>query len=82
MKQGYLKYILALLLFGTNGIVASHIHIPSYEIVLLRTLIGNYTFTIWHPQEIAEFLEKNGFTVKDWRYLNHETYVCTGTLPA
>lgn len=32
---------MALLMFGTNGIVASHISLSSYEIVLLRTLIGS-----------------------------------------
>ena len=41
MKTPYFKYIFALLLFGSNGIVASMIHLSSYEIVLLRTLIGS-----------------------------------------
>lgn len=41
MKRSYFKYILALLLFGSNGIVASHVALNSYEIVLLRTLIGS-----------------------------------------
>lgn len=41
MKCAYFKYILALLLFGFNGIVASFIHMNSYEIVLLRTLLGS-----------------------------------------
>lgn len=41
MKQAYFKYILALLLFGSNGIVASHIGLTSYEIVLLRSLLGS-----------------------------------------
>ena len=41
MKTAYFKYILALLLFGSNGIVASFIDLSSYEIVLLRTLIGS-----------------------------------------
>ena len=41
MKTSYLKYIFALLLFGSNGIVASLINLSSYEIVLLRTLIGS-----------------------------------------
>lgn len=36
-----LKYLAALLLFGLNGIVASHIAMNSYEIVFLRTLIGS-----------------------------------------
>ena len=34
------KYIAALLLFGTNGIVAGQIALSSYEIVFTRTLIG------------------------------------------
>lgn len=41
MKRSYFKYIFALLLFGSNGIVASFISMDSYEIVLLRTLIGS-----------------------------------------
>lgn len=41
MKISYLKYFFALLLFGTNGIVASFIDLNSYEIVLFRTLIGS-----------------------------------------
>lgn len=40
-KLPFLKYLLALLMFGTNGIVASHIDLSSYEIVLLRTFIGS-----------------------------------------
>ena len=38
--QAYFKYLLAVLLFGSNGIVASYILLNSYEIVFLRTLIG------------------------------------------
>ncbi len=34
------KYITALLLFGSNGIIASRIALNSYEIVFTRTLIG------------------------------------------
>lgn len=41
MKQAYLKYIASLLLFGSNGIVASCILLSSYEIVFLRTMIGS-----------------------------------------
>ena len=41
MKSAYIYYILALLLFGTNGIVASCIQLTSYEIVFCRTLIGS-----------------------------------------
>ena len=41
MKKSYLKYISALFIFGSNGIVASYIHLNSYEIVFLRTLIAS-----------------------------------------
>ncbi|MEG6521040.1 DMT family transporter [Desulfotomaculum sp. 1211_IL3151] len=41
MKKAYFKYIAALLLFGSNGIVASYIYLNSYEIVFLRTFIGS-----------------------------------------
>ncbi len=41
MKTAYSKYIAALLLFGLNGIVASHIALNSYEIVFTRSLIGS-----------------------------------------
>ncbi len=39
-NKATIKYITALLLFGSNGIVASHITLNSYEIVFTRTLIG------------------------------------------
>ena len=41
MNNGYVKYVIALLLFGSNGIIASYILLNSYEIVYLRTLIGS-----------------------------------------
>lgn len=40
MKKSYVKYISALFIFGSNGIVSSYINLDSYEIVFLRTLIG------------------------------------------
>ena len=40
-NRAFLKYLCALLLFGLNGIVASHIALSSYEIVFLRTMIGS-----------------------------------------
>ena len=36
-----LKFLSSLILFGTNGIVAAQISLPSYEIVVLRTLLGS-----------------------------------------
>ena len=41
MNKSLLKYIAALLLFGSNGIVAGMISLNSYEIVMFRTLIGS-----------------------------------------
>ena len=40
MARAYLKYLLSLLIFGTNGIVANHISLSSRQIVFMRTLIG------------------------------------------
>lgn len=40
MKREYVKYILSLLLFGSNGIVASRIALSSYEIVYLKMGVG------------------------------------------
>lgn len=45
-STAFIKYISALLLFGLNGIVASHIALNSYEIVFLRTLIGSILLLI------------------------------------
>lgn len=41
----YGMYMLALLIFGTNGILVSHISLASNQIVLLRTLIGGILLT-------------------------------------
>lgn len=42
MKQiDFCKYLFALLLFGSNGTVASYIDLSSSQIVLLRALIGS-----------------------------------------
>ncbi len=57
MKKSYIKYFTALLLFGANGIVASHINLSSYEIVLLRTLIGSLVLIL------AFFLSRNKLTL-------------------
>ena len=40
MKKSYIKYLAGLLLFGSNGVIASLIHLSSYEIVLLRSMLG------------------------------------------
>ena len=60
-SKAFIKYISALLLFGLNGIVASHIPMNSYEIVLLRTLIGSILL-------IALFLIGKGkFHIKEYK---------------
>ncbi|MCM1284806.1 MAG: DMT family transporter [Acetobacter sp.] len=41
MKKSFIKYIFALLLFGSNGIIASRISLNSSEIVLWRTFTGS-----------------------------------------
>lgn len=41
MNKPFLKHIISLLIFGTNGLVASFISLSSYEIVFFRTLIGS-----------------------------------------
>ena len=41
MNKSYFKYIASVLLFGSNGIVASYILLSSTEIVFTRTLIGS-----------------------------------------
>lgn len=40
MNNGLLTYLAALLLFGSNGIIAAAIALPSSDIVLLRTFLG------------------------------------------
>ena len=60
-SKAFIKYISALLLFGLNGIVASHIPLNSYEIVFLRTLIGSTLL-------IALFLLSKGkFHIKTYK---------------
>ncbi len=39
--RAFVKYLVSLLLFGMNGVVASHIPLNSYEIVFFRTFIGS-----------------------------------------
>ena len=40
-KKANIKYILAVLLFGSNGIFAMQISLNSYEIVFLRAMLGS-----------------------------------------
>jgi drug/metabolite transporter (DMT)-like permease len=64
MKKEYFKYIFSLLLFGSNGIVASHILLNSYEIVFLRTLIAGLLLVfifIFTKQKISCLNNKRSF---------------------
>ncbi len=89
MKQAFIKYILALLLFGTNGIVANHISLSSYEIVYLRTFIGSIfliliflssgkKFTFHHHKKDCIFLLLSGMSMGgSWIFL-YEAYTQIG----
>ena len=60
-RKAFFKYISALLLFGLNGIVASHIPLNSYEIVFLRTLIGSILLLILF------LIGKGKFHIKEYK---------------
>ena len=42
----YAVYVLAMLIFGTNGYVASNISFQGSQVVLFRTLIGGALLTV------------------------------------
>lgn len=61
MKKAYLKYFLALLFFGSNGVVASQIGLNSYEIVFLRSALGSFALIALF------FLKRNKLTAFKYR---------------
>lgn len=89
MKRSYIKYILGLLLFGSNGIVASYIALNSYEIVLLRTLLGSLLllflffikkgkFTFYQKKKQFAWLAISGIAMgASWIFL-YEAYARIG----
>lgn len=89
MKKSYFKYFTALLLFGSNGIVASFIHLSSYEIVLLRTFIGSLllialffmtgnSLTFYKHKKDSLFLALSGMAMgTSWIFL-YEAYAQIG----
>ena len=89
MKAAYAKYIIALLLFGSNGLVASFIDLSSQETVLFRTLLGSITmavifiaarkkFTFTRKKKAFVFLMLSGVcTGASWLFL-YEGYVRLG----
>lgn len=46
MKKDFFKYILALLLFGSNGVISSTISLSSAQITLLRSVIGGIALAV------------------------------------
>lgn len=89
MKSSYIKYIIALLLFGSNGIVASMIELSSYEIVLIRTLLGSLLLiavffirreklTFYKKKKDLAFLAVSGIAMgTSWMFL-YEAYAQIG----
>ena len=65
MSLSFLKYLAAVLLLGTNGIVASHIDLASYEIVLTRAYLGSLFLLVLCliTRERAEFFRYKKDTV-------------------
>ncbi|MBE5748599.1 MAG: DMT family transporter [Clostridiales bacterium] len=64
--MAFVKYLFALLLFGSNGIVASFIKISSNHIVFFRTMFGSITLLII-------FL----FSKRKWTfYKNKKQFIC------
>jgi RarD protein len=66
-NKAVFKYIAALLLFGSNGIVASYIQLSSYEIVFTRTLIGSLFLVLI----FISFRQK----VRFWKNKSHFLYL-------
>jgi len=81
MKKDYLKFFMGLLLFGSNGIVASHISLSSYEIVFLRASLGSillialflitgHSFTAFFHKKDLAFIAASGVAMAaDWLFL-------------
>ncbi|MDO5844645.1 MAG: DMT family transporter [Methanocorpusculum sp.] len=85
MNAAYVKYIASLLLFGTNGIVASYIALASCDIVLLRTFIGSILligiflllrgkFTFFRFKKDFLFLILSGVTMGTYWMFVYEAY--------
>ena len=85
LKNPYVPFILAMLIFGSNGIVASHIPLSSYETVLCRTLLGGlfllpfvfakHQFGLFakHKRATAWLVLAGAFLALNWIFL-YEAY--------
>jgi len=77
-NRAYFKHVLALLIFSSNGVLASYISLPSYGIVLYRTvlatsvlliayLLAKKPFTFVQHKEDAMFIIISGiFQATEW----------------
>lgn len=89
MNKSYFKYILALLLFGSNGIVAGYISLTSYEIVFWHTIIGNFLLILIFLLTKRKFTYTNSSYIRisrtiisssifcfifKWNYVNNTNY--------
>ena len=89
MKKSYLKYLAGLLLFDSNGVIANYIHLSSYEIVLLRSVLGiallfglflitGHRFTAFRHKKDLLFIAISGVAMAaDWLFL-FEAYAQIG----
>ena len=66
-KTDYLKYIVAMLIFGTNGALVSQIPLTSAQIVLTRTFLGSLFLLAWvvsrHQLNLKASLQGNRWPV-------------------
>lgn len=81
MSHASRKYLLSLLVFGSNGIVASQISLPSWQIVLLRTLLGGALLALLvlgarkrpafldHPRDAARLAASGAALGVGWIFL-------------
>lgn len=88
-RKTYWKYLTGLLLFGSNGVVVSGIALSSYEIVLLRSVIGGALllflflaagnrFTVMeHRRDFGVILISGAAMAADWLFL-FEAYAQIG----
>ena len=88
-NKAFFKYLFALLLFGSNGIVASFIELSSLQIVLLRTFIGSILLvalffitggklTFYKHKKQSVFLTVSGIAMgASWMFL-YEAYARIG----
>ena len=88
-NKAFIKYLFSLLMFGSNGVVASFIALGSLQIVLLRTLLGSILlvalflisggkFTFYRRKKQSLFLAISGIAMgASWMFL-YEAYARIG----